>query len=822
MAREPQTDDGATSTRLPAIGLLEAAPDAMVLVDRTGRIAIVNGQAERLFGYARSELLGSPVEMLIPPRFHGSHPDHRAGYFEDPRPRPMGQGGAGPGHGLVGLRKDGSEFPVEISLSPLETSDGVLAIAAIRDTSLRQRVEQDRARLRERTHQLDALKARFFANVTHELRTPLGLILGPVEKLLERPDVPPDQRRELEVVARNAGTLLKYVNDLLEVSKLEAGETHADYGEVEVATLVRAAAGHFDELAAQQRITFTVDAPAQMGAELDADKVQRALVAIVGNAFKFTPTGGRIRVEARPARDGKMRIEVGDSGPGVPEAHRRTVLDRFQGTEEASPASGAGLGLAIVRDVAMAHGGSIAVADAPEGGALFILELPLRAPVGSIVSRRRSPEAPASRAPAPARYPWPAGATPALADAPAAGAAGKSAPLPLALVVDDQREMTRFIREALHRKWRVEVASDGAEGLAKALVLRPDIILSDVMMPIMSGDRLVREIRARAELDDIPIVLLTARSDDELRLSLLREGAQDYVMKPFSPDELEARMTNLVAAKRTRQILQRELDTRERDIEGLVRELAFRKRDLETALVSVQVAREHAERASQVKSDLLRMVSHELRTPLTTLQLQVERTQRDQGELSPKQRDILKRTASATGRLVEVVDSLLHYSRLQSGALHAERSEVDLAALAGVAVEELRPQAEAKGLTMWVEREAGLPALFSDQHLVRLIVVNLLGNAVKFTEHGSVGVSVGWGPPGHHVIVSDTGPGIRPEDRSRIFEPFEQLEPVRNKSKPGVGLGLALVRAMADALGGHVAVTSEVGAGSSFRVTFPG
>ena len=230
------------------------------------------------------------------------------------------------------------------------------------------------------------------------------------------------------------------------------------------------------------------------------------------------------------------------------------------------------------------------------------------------------------------------------------------------------------------------------------------------MMPKMSGDQLVRKIREETGIGDMPIVLLTAKADDDLRIRLLREGAQDYLMKPFSGEEMKARVGNLISMKNARDVLQRELYTSIDDLAALAREAAARKRELQTALLSVQVAREQAERASRLKSDFLGMVSHELRTPITALQLQLERLRRDQTGLNGEQRNLFGRMGGSAERLGELVDSLLQYSRLESGRITTRSEAFDLSEVANLALEEVRLQAERKNLTLELRALIGAPA----------------------------------------------------------------------------------------------------------------
>jgi len=489
--------------------------------------------------------------------------------------------------------------------------------------------------LYKKIKELDDLKTQFFANVSHELRTPLTLILGPTRKMLASGALNAQQRRDLEVVERSAHILLKHVNDLLDISKLEAGKMSVEYAEVDLARLVRLTTAHFNLLAQERQLSFIVEAPQSLPAQIDAEKVQRVLLNLLSNAFKFVPDGGRVRCELR-AESKVAVIAVQDNGPGVPPELREVIFERFRqwGEGFTRPVIGTGLGLSIAKEFVELHGGSIKVSEATGGGALFEVELPLAAPPGVKVDtvaadyRRvgewekgsRGAEALGSKgaegqgsvgewkseridakpstlsdpesilyspAPSSALDPSPTPPLPHSPSPPCPSAPSLTQP-PLVLIVEDNMEMSRFISETLAPQYRTAIAIDGQEGLKKALALRPDLILSDIMMPRMSGDQLVRELRAVPQLDSIPIVLLTARADTELRVKLLREGAQDYLMKPFSSEELHARVGNLIAMKRARDLLQQELSSQSRELLALAEESSRRKRQLETTLEALR------------------------------------------------------------------------------------------------------------------------------------------------------------------------------------------------------------------------------------------
>ncbi len=395
----------------------------------------------------------------------------------------------------------------------------------------------------QKTLELDQLKSQFFANVSHELRTPLTLILGPVAKRLAAADLNDAERRDLEVVERSARLLYRHVADLLDVAKLESGGMEMRYAQVDLARLVRFVASHFDVLAGEKGIRYTVDAPGELPAQVDAEKCQRVLLNLLSNAFKFTPDGGAVEATVR-ATGGQAVIQVQDDGPGVPPTLRQAVFERFRQVEGGAERrfGGTGLGLAIVKEFVELHGGNVEAAETPERGALFTVTLPLAAPQGTEIQATPGhlDELLDRQALDELRTPRDAGGV----AAPSAGDA------PLIMVVEDNPDMNAFVAEALGPRYRVVTAFDGQEGLSKALALRPDLILSDVMMPRMSGDQMVQELRRHPEMENVPIVMLTAKADDSLAVKLLQQGAQDYLHKPFSVEELLARVGGLVTERR--------------------------------------------------------------------------------------------------------------------------------------------------------------------------------------------------------------------------------------------------------------------------------
>lgn len=658
-----------------------------------------------------------------------------------------------------------------------------------------------------KSRELDELKSRFFANVSHELRTPLTLILGPAGQLARRDDLAPTARRDLEVIERSARLLLGHVNDLLDVAKLDAGRLAVTYVETDLVRLVRNAAGGFEALAREHRVAVALEAPDRLPAEVDADKLARILVNLLANAFTFTPDGGSVRCAVAETGPDTVTIQVRDSGPGVPLAKREVIFERFRQGEEGDDRrfGGTGLGLAIVREFAGLLGGAVTVGDAPEGGASFTITLPRRAPAGTPVAP--DPEGTGTLA-APETRPAAAGAAPVETLAAAgAGANGR----PHVLVVEDHPDMARFVAEALAPEFRVSVARDGRDGLARARALVPDAIVSDVMMPGMSGERLLEAVRADDLLADVPFVVLTARSQEALQLDLLRKGAQDYLVKPFSVEELRIRVANQVGMRRARRLLQQELETRQQDLETLAHEITQRRREAEDAV--------------RMREEFLSIASHELRTPLTPLQLELQllRILLARGTLANMDNrrlaEILESAERQSRRFGRLVDELLDVSRITLGRLDLELDDgVDLADLVRSVAGRFTPEF-ARAATPLV-LDAGRPVVSRcDRSRLDQVVSNLLANALRHGRGGAVEVCVRADGDVARLSVGDHGPGIAQEDQVRLFERFTRVGSGRGHG--GLGLGLYIVRRIVEAHGGQVGVESAAGAGATFTVTLP-
>lgn len=477
---------------------------------------------------------------------------------------------------------------VDFSLTPIRDDEGRVAFLLPEGRNITEKIAIEAELMRkneelqlalEKLREIDGFKTKFFANVSHELRTPLALILGPVDQLLKKARALDERDRfRLETIKRNAQSLLQQVNDLLDLARIDARQMPLAYVGTNVIGLLRDVAAGFDAAAEERAIALQIDGADELSADVDRAKFTRVLVNLLSNAFKFTPGGGRISCSIKGLPNGRFLLSVQDNGPGIPPQMKEQIFARFAQGQNGHSGSGSGLGLNIVKEFVELHQGTVVVLDAPGGGAIFQVEMPLRAPNGVFV--RESSEDVAL-------------ATPQTLDflEPLHQPIGDHRPgTSRILVVEDNLDLRHFLYDVLIDDYNVTLAANGAEAIVSALENPPDLVITDLMMPQADGEQFVRQLRSSNCFPSIPVLVLSARADDALRSSLLEELVQDYLTKPFSPQELRARVRNLVTVKKTVDLLQRELNSQASDVGELTAGLVASRNALQNSLVALQIS----------------------------------------------------------------------------------------------------------------------------------------------------------------------------------------------------------------------------------------
>lgn len=667
-----------------------------------------------------------------------------------------------------------------------ELAAGQIAVAVASARSY----EEERRRA-EALVELDRTKTAFFNDVSHEFRTPLTLMLGPLENARASPEKAL-RGEALDVVIRNGERLLRLVNSLLGFSRIEEGRADAHYEPTALDTLTAELAGSFRSATDQAGLRLVVDCPPlPEPLYVDRNMWEMLVLNLVSNAFKFTFEGG-ITVRLR-ATERHAVLEVEDTGTGIPANELPHLFERFHRVRGARSRSfeGSGIGLALVQELVKLHGGTIAVESQVDRGTRFTVSIP-----------RGSAHLPKDKLQVGPKLPSTATGTGSYVqealrwlpegtkEEPRPSSSTEEKPSGRVLIVDDNADMRDYLRRVLAPFFQVQRAVDGLTALEAAYSQHPDVIVTDVMMPGLDGLGLVQRLREDPGLRTIPIILLSAQAGPEAAVGGLDAGADDYLVKPFSARELIARVRSNLELSRMR------------------REL-FRHEALEAGL----------REAVQARDEFLSVASHELKTPLTRFRLQLELVERGLSEESRARVGARLETAAQSVRgLASLVETLLDVSRINTGQLQLHLREVDLRELVTEAVESMRDEATHAGSTLSFQGDAAV-VVTCDRPRIGQVIRNLLSNAVKFGMSRPVEVSLGMQEGTARVTVADHGIGIAPQDRSRIFERFERAVSARHYG--GFGLGLWISRQVVEAHSGHITVTPTPGGGATFTVELP-
>lgn len=500
-------------------GFLEAAPDAVVIATPDGKIEQINAQAERLFGYGRDELIGQPVEMLMPARYRRQHAEHRAAYVARPSTRPMGTD-----LDLYGLRKNGEEFPVEISLSPLPTEEGVLVASIIRDITAHRQLEAELRQGKRELEQAHRQKDEFLAMLAHELRNPLAPIPNAIQVLQEVSPVDADLQWARDVIERQVQHMTRLVDDLLDVSRINRGKITLQKERVKLAQVVADAIEIARPHIESRRHRLTVSQPPEpLWLEADPTRLAQVVANLLNNAAKYTEKGGHIRLTAdKEGEEAVLRVR--DTGIGIAPEKLPQVFELFTQLNRPLDRSqgGLGIGLTLARRLVEMHGGSIhASSDGPGQGSEFVVRLPTLAPIKE------------GRGPGEATGPAPAAPPPRR--------------IPLA---DDNEDFAEMTARLLRRRGghEVTVVYDGPAALAAAETFQPEVAFLDIGLPGIDGYKLAHQLRQQPGLEGILLVALTGYGQEEDRRLALAVGFDEHLTKPVRFDTLQRLVAERVGA----------------------------------------------------------------------------------------------------------------------------------------------------------------------------------------------------------------------------------------------------------------------------------
>ncbi|TGL58982.1 hybrid sensor histidine kinase/response regulator [Leptospira sarikeiensis] len=626
----------------------------------------------------------------------------------------------------------------------------------------------------------EKIKSEFFANVSHELRTPLSLILAPVESILsdKSKNLSSNQAQMLETVHNNSVRLLQMVNSLLDFSKFEAGKMKVELEPINVSNLIRLILKDFEPSALEKSIRIQTDLPSSdLNILIDRYLFERIIFNLLSNALKFTPEGGNIFV-ILSFSEGILRLVVKDSGIGISEEDQKIIFKKFQQAEGSSTRryGGTGLGLAMVKEFSELLNGSVHLESKVGAGSSFAVDIPVS------VSENKENHSHSSKI---------------LSQAPkfsinefSMEEISESSEKPKVLICEDNEDLSRYISSLLSPFCRIKTAKNGKEGFMYVLSWAPDLVLSDVMMPDTDGIELCKQIKNDPSASKTIVVLLTALTHREAMLKGWEAKADEYLFKPFHPEELIIRVKSLlsIAADRKKSL---------EWIEQKNFELEYANAELEAFSYSV---------------------SHDLRAPLRAIQGYTQMLLEDHSSvLDSEGVRFLNVLIESTKRMENLIDNLLEFSRI--GKRELRNSTFDLTEVAESVVKQINDQTDHNAEII----VHPLTNVTTDKDMMSYVFQNLISNAVKYSakkENPRVEIGITETEKGKAFFVKDNGAGFDMKYYNRLFGVFQRLH--RQDEFDGTGVGLAIVHRIVTRYKGSVWAEGKLGEGASFYFTLGG
>jgi signal transduction histidine kinase len=693
----------------------------------------------------------------------------------------------------------------------------------ISEFTSRYELDQSRNKLEisnQKLIEMDKMKSRFFANISHELRTPLTLLVSPLQTLRsQKKNLLDEESREiLGVMENNAMRLLKLINDLLDLAKLESGRMEVKKEPMVLETFVKGLAQSIQGTAKNKRVSLSTHIPASLGAVmLDRGKMEKIVLNLLFNALKFTPAGGR--VELTVEKEGtQLAMKIKDTGMGISEHDLPFIFDRFWQADSSAQRKyqGTGIGLALVKELTETMGGTVTVQSQLGAGTTMIVLLPFE-------EARESPVTPEKAQETAGLEPTTPGETVSPQDeewlvklyrraelfptfSPLSETIRpdnfESGQMPKVLVADDEPDMLAYLKSQLGKHYEILEAVDGNQAVEKARQFLPDLILLDMMMPEKDGIQACRELKAQVSTQAIPVVLLTARADEDTKYAALDAGASDFLTKPFSSTELHVRIKNLIESHQFQ------------------RDLARQKSALESALEQLKETEGQLVQNEKMASlgRLSAGIIHEINNPLNyaTQALYLLRAKKDRlpEEDRAKFIETVSDIAEGMDRVQRIVSDLRTFTHPKSGG------GLDLVEVNDVVSYALRFLGHELG--DGVKVEVCVPEgqrILADRNKLIHIFVNLIQNSADALKEKDFNgekpfLSIKSRSEDGKVFihVRDNGVGIAPADLDKIYDPFFTTKDVGK----GMGLGLSICFRILQEQGGRISVKSVKGEFTEF------
>ncbi|HWA33671.1 MAG TPA: ATP-binding protein, partial [Cyclobacteriaceae bacterium] len=725
----------------------------------------------------------------------------------------------------------------EVYAFPVDGDKNRVAIL-FHDVSEQRRIQLNLQDVNARLRNLDILKTDFFSNVSHEFRTPLTLMLNPLEQIINRRETQLDSEdlAHLKMVYRNGLRLRKLVNMLLDFFRIESGRIQARFVETDLSEFTADIASNFRTTIEAAGLKFTVKklSPPRK-AYVDRDMWEKIILNLLSNAFKFTHKGS-ITVSISSVGN-KLQLKVRDTGIGIAHEDIPKLFERFVRIDGAKGRTneGSGIGLALVKELVILHGGTIDVESEVGKGSKFIVTIP--------TGRDHLPEVAEGYVHEDAQSPGPSfieeinawvpdERNGTLIDSDAPGPDEK----PSVMIVDDNADMREYLLRTLTNHFVVIPAENGVQAIRYLANVRPDLILTDVMMPEMDGRTLLSELRKTKAYSHIPVVFLTAHAEGSGKSEAIRLGADDYIAKPFSTRELVAILSSRIQAGRLRAQTEKEIARKHLEQEQLIlertKELVRSREDLTHANELLKQKNYELMAMNEELTNFAYIASHDLREPLRKVTLFSSALSGTANtDMPEKVKDYIDKIFRSVVRMNALLDDVLSFSKMRSRS-QLKHTKVSLSNIVDDVVAELSQLIKENNAAFHVGE---LPMMTGNAVQIYHLFENLISNAVKFrpADRGNtVTINAAVLHKGHpglpfpemhsdylKIVVADNGIGFEPQYAESIFHMFQRLH--RANEYAGTGMGLAICRKVMQNHRGHIYAEGTPGKGAVFSCYFP-